>query len=283
MFGLKSKTKEIEKEKNSIDNEELNVSSEEEVATEPAEKFNLAWALGKTKEKMEKDFYLFQIKELMKKLGFVILPPISDVQLLEKQISSLIKFETGDILATPTAIICLTEKKSALFNKIGASAIVDYPYGESTAKSRYIDVKELAKHGIKNVVATLPVSGEGLSILGGVRSNLNKMCAKLGKGLSIGVHASLGDESVKKIMKTFASVKAGSFTLLCGGMTGDLLTGAVVNALKYKADKKLFVFSDVGNVKDLAEITELGVDKVYTPYALDIGNELLEKFDVSIE
>ena len=119
---------------------------------EPAEKFHLAWALGKTKEKMEKDFYIFQIKELMKKMGNALISPVGDLVSIEKLVTRLIKFETHDLLTSPLVAMELANKKSNLFKNLSLTAIVGYPCGENGFKSINTEVKVLVKKGVKNII-----------------------------------------------------------------------------------------------------------------------------------
>lgn len=294
MLSSKNKTKESEvnqsvkwekKEslkKTSIDGTKSIFSDEGGSPFKSEEKFNLAGALGKTKESMENDFYVFQIKEFMSKIGQAYLPPVPNFNQVENDFIQLERLCAVDVLTTPVVFKEFVRRRPNLFSRVGKTVLIDYPYGESTPKARLTEIKELIKLGVKNVVAMVPCSMENLNVLEGVKSSFKKLSKKVGEHFSIGVLSNNGEEQVKKIMKEFATNKAESFTLFCEGLTGAKLKATVKYAVESKGGKKLFIYTDVKSLSELSEITELGVDKVYTSNTVQIGMELADKFGVTL-
>jgi AraC-like DNA-binding protein len=90
MFGLKQKEKEIENEQiveNNVLEENVEETSLIEVQEESkTDKFDLAKILGKTEDGLKNEFYVYQIKELMSKLGLCFLDKSLSFNSIVKQI-----------------------------------------------------------------------------------------------------------------------------------------------------------------------------------------------------
>lgn len=277
MFGFKLKDK-LATEKEEIVKTEMIV--EENDGDDSLKKLDLSRAIGKSREKMEKDFYVFQIKELMSKVGLFMSLPVESVSEAEKEIISAKKYSVENVLLCPLVYYRLVEKSSVLKN-IFSSVLVDYPYGQEHFKTRIQSVKTLNKTSPENIVLTYPISIDDAFL-----NKVNKRyCAKaISKSNEAGVliGSEFGEEIIKKNFCALSDLKMKSFTLYAGSLSGDDLISAVKCAMKNKGDKRLFVISNVDTAEDLSALTALGVDTVFTPNANKIGEELTEKFSVNL-
>ena len=285
MFGLNLKKKEKKnktadsavKVKNATAEEKAKEKNETE--SESSVKFDLPRAVGKSKEKMEKDFYIFQIKEFMAKVGLLILPPVESVSDVEKELYSAKKHCVNEILVTPI----LSERFSTAPSVAGSSVsvLLDFPFGHGCLKGRICSVKHIKNIVNGNIILTVPISIDGAFLKQRNVYHTEKALKKTENG-GVLVDAGIGLESMKKTFRAYADLKFKSFTLCALNLSGEELTSAVKCAMENKGCKDLYVLSDVDTSESLSEITALGVCTVFTPNAVKIAEELEEKFSVTL-
>ena len=287
MFGIKKKKKVVKKTKKVVENatpkETLKTKTEEEKEEKEVAPSNpsLSTALGKTEEKLENDFYVYQIKEFMKKTGLYLSSPVESLSAIEKNICSAKKYQTGGVLILPNLYDKLVDKESVHLKDTAFSVLIDFPFGLSTNKARKKEVGGYKFSSLENIILSIP-TGIDDTFLSAKEKSQNQKILKKAENLGVLVSADFGEEVVKKTFKAYRDMKMQSFTLFCLNLKGESLLSMVRVALEYKGNKSLFVVSSVDTPEELGEMTALGVDRVYTPFIEKIGSELLQKFSVTL-
>ena len=225
---------------------------------------------------------MFQVRNLMAKLGKVIIRYNVTSDEISKIMHNTNLLSTGEILFSPAYLpICkkIIAKTPGVNQNTGV--IVDFPFGESSFKSKFLNVKESVKSGVDTVTVMLPT----MLFEKNMQKELKKQAKKIGKvrGAETGVALSVMDietENVKSALKIIDKTKVKFITLVFGSVNEMELKDKISTVLSGKIKKKIKVLANVDTTKGVTELIKLKVDRILTPYADDIGKELLNRFKI---
>ncbi len=310
MIESMDKEEEMEKKTEEMKEEKADLVEEKKVATEDAEdvieeievtiekepapstvqadkkiksdKFDLAKVLGKTESGMKAEFYVYQIKELMQKVGKAFDTKQVSVPEIHESYAEISKLGACEMLVSPIyASECAkAEKKNPSGAKFGA--IIDYPFGESSFKAKMVELKNCIKSGFDSITVTFPTSAAYLNKLNSERSVVVKLAKKCKVPFGVAINSDMPMEDVRKLLKAIANSKISFITLLLDKLDNVSILDYFEEISVYKGKLKVYAYTSIRNVKDLAKLIEYSADRVYTPYVEDIGQELLTKFGVEI-
>ena len=256
------------------------LEKEETNKTAPAvdARFKLAGVLGKTESGLMNEFYDFQIKEFMTKVGAFNLDanefPTIDA------LNELAKIGVLEYCLTPFfyANAKGLGKKSA--GGIKYSAILDFPKGESSFIAQVKDAKFAVKSGVEKIYLTLPKLSLIVKNAGKIKAQLIKISRICRSKLGL-ILISDGDENnLKKALKMIESIKVERVMLLGKDQKGADKRDLEM-AKQVLSNKKVFVYTDQENADGVAEFIALKADGVYLKNPLLIGKDLKEKFVIS--
>lgn len=247
------------------------------------DKFDLAHMLGKTESGLKKDFYIYQIKELMSRLGKTVNDKKCTVDGLAETYKELKELGVGEIAVSPFFFREIDEAADKVGKTgIKKGALIDYPNGESSFRARIADVKEAVGRGADTVTVCLSAACVSLIRLSEEKARLYKLARIAKKTFGAGIDANLSEEALKKTLKAVEGLKIARIALL-GETTGTAeLIDVVKRVSEVKGNKELCVYSNISAVSELSELIDCGADRVFTPYVERIGKELKEKFDVEL-
>ena len=269
---------EIEITKKSETKEEV-----KDVKPKNPDKFNLAKVLGKTESGMKAEFYVYQIKELMQKVGKIFDTKRVSVADISDCYASLQKFGASELLVSPIyASECAKVEKRGGDASVSFGAIIDYPFGESSFKAKLTELKNCLKCQFNSVTVTFPTSAVYLGKTNAEKNNVVKLAKKCKVPFGVALDSEIPMDDMRKLLKAFANSKISYVTLLLDKMDRISMLDYFEEVAAYKGKLKVYVYSSVNNLKDLSTLIELSADKVYTPFVEEIGQELLDKFDVEI-
>ena len=160
-------------------------------------------------------------------------------------------------------------------------ALIDFPFGESSLKSKLLSVKECISFGVDSVTVMTP----NLLMDKAKIKELKKLIKKLGKFKSVsrGVAISAMDvntSEIKTLMKFVEKFKINHVTFIFGNVTAEELTNKILEIKKFKGKKELRILANVDTIEAVNELTKLDVDVILTPFADEIGKELVKKFKI---
>jgi len=282
---VKSEAEDVQDEIEEIEvtiEKESDKKPKEEEKKEKADKFDLAKVLGKTESGMKAEFYVYQIKELMQKVGKVFDTKRVSVPEIHESYAEISKLGVCEMLVSPIyASECAkAEKKNPSGSKFGA--IIDYPYGESSFKAKLVEVKNCIKSGFDSITVTYPTSAAFLNKLNAEKNTVVKLAKKCKVPFGIAINSDMPMEDVRKLLKSIANSKISFITLLLDKVDNVTLWDYLEEIAVYKGKFKVYAYTSIRNVKDLSKLLGYSADRIYTPYVEDIGQELLAKFGVEL-
>ena len=269
--GEKSKSK---KEKKSEDKKQ-----EDSIVKDLSE---LAMLLNTTVQNLKDEFYFLQIRKIMSKLQKVIVRyDMTDLE-LEKFFYQAGNYGLGGVTVAPVYLnSCIKQNKKNISGKLNISSIIDFPFGESSLKGKISDVKESVKLGANSVAVAVPSMKLNKDKLKELKKECRKFCANAKRNAGIVLNASdINEENYVEAMKVLRKVKLSYIVLAFGDATIDEVKHKLAVLNKLGINKKLFVLANVDRVESVVEIFKLNVDSILTPYADDIGIDLLKRFNL---
>ena len=220
-----------------------------------------------------------EIKRFMKRVGKVTVR----YAVSEKDFLCAVKnckiLSVSEILAAPTY---LDGYKKAV-NKSGVegqkiSALIDFPFGESLFKSKITDIKNCLKYGVDGFVVVMPVASVNT---GEFKSQIKKIGKITSRDTGVAFSAGeLSEEDVKTILKAAEKSEVKSVTFVFGDATEQIIREKAAFIKKYRGKKEIRILGNVLAAEGVAILTALGADKVFTPYADEIGKELVSRFKI---
>ena len=116
----------------------------------------LANLFGQSEGEMSKEFGAFKAKKLYKKLDYLLIDNTLFFEEFIKKCALAIKYGFKGITVLPSFV---SRAKSALIDKsLEVRALIDYPLGEETFKSKLFSTKLAIKNGANALLLSLPTS-----------------------------------------------------------------------------------------------------------------------------
>ncbi len=292
MLGLKEKSEKIvqeeqeeqekqEKQEKQEEKETLSVIEKEETEAKDAKapatdtRFGLAEVLGKTQSGLMNEFYDYQIKEFMAKVGAFDLE-INDFPSPE-QLNSLAKIGVLEYSLTPFFYEFFKGVEKKLTGGVRINAVLDFPKGESSHIARLQEAKFAIRNGVDKVYLTLPSLSLIVKNLSKIKAQLIKISRICKNKLGLIIICDGDEDRLKKVLKMIESIKVERVILFGKNQKGADKRDLAV-AKQILSNKKVFVYVDQENADTVVEFIALKADGVYLKNPLQIGKDLKEKF-----
>ena len=247
------------------------------------EKFpDLARLMNTTVENLRDEFFHFQIRKLMSKIGKVVVRHSVTENELEKIFLNANALTINQILVSPVYLsACERIVKKHKLHNVCVGSIIDFPFGESSFKSKINNVKDSVKIGVDEVSVMIPSLLTTPDHIKTFRKQVKKI-AKSYKGSSgVVLNATdIQEEQVKRAMKIVGKSKLTFVVFAFGEATVIDLKEKMQIINKYKGNKKVSVIANVDRADSIQELFKLGVDRILSPFADAIGQELVERFEI---
>ncbi len=240
---------------------------------------NLAMLLNTTVDCLKKEFYLIQIKKIMAKLHKTIIRYDMTEAELDRIFLSASQYGLEAITVAPAYLPTSVKQIKKNRIKMELCSIIDFPFGESSFKGKLSDVKESLRLGASSVAVAMPSMMFNADKIKELKKQCKKLCKTSRKGAGIVINASdINEENYAKAMKYINKSKLSFITLAFGDATLEEVKRKISSLSKCGIEKSLHVIANVDRVESVVELFKLNVDKVLTPYADDIGTDLLKRF-----
>lgn len=240
---------------------------------------SIARLLGKSEDNLKNEFYRFKVKQLMKMVGLHISRTKSQGE-IEQELVLSEQAGVEDVLVTPFYFSLVKGLKKKTGKRFKVNVAVDFPLGEDALKGKIAGVKEACKKGADYVMCALPENSVKLSCFGEERRKIHKCFKASKKPFGIIAKAGGDDGELVRILKNTDGIKSDSIVIQ--GQSQDIyaLKEAVDTAVLYKGKRKVFVLTDVSTVDHLSMLLDSKADKVFTPYANVLGQQLLGQSEI---
>ena len=198
---------------------------------------------------------------------------------MDKLFLSASKYGLGGITVAPAYLQNCVRQNKKNKTKIDVCSIIDFPFGESSLKGKISNVKESLKMGANSVAIAMPsmlFNPENLKML---KKQCRTLCRASKRRAGIVLNASdINEEKYAKAMKILNRSKLNFVTLAFGDATKEEVERKLNSLAKCGLNKKLYVLANVNSVESVVELFKCKVDCVLTPYADEIGTDLLKRF-----
>ncbi|MBO5713993.1 MAG: hypothetical protein J6R83_01025 [Clostridia bacterium] len=243
--------------------------------------YALAELMNKSVEEVKDECCLFQVRNIMNKLTKVIVRyNVSDKE-LEKILVNCDTLNTNGIMVSPTYLPAIMRQKKKQNLKVNVCSVIDFPFGESLFKSKLNDVRDSIKMGVNGVTVMLPAMLlEGKNV-----KQFKKQSKKIGKIKRVETSISLSamdltSEQIKTAFKITERTKLNAVTFIFGDVGLEEFREKMTVINKYRGKKPIMILANVENVSAVQELIKDQVDGILTPFADEIGTELLKRFDI---
>ncbi|MBQ7348438.1 MAG: hypothetical protein IJW47_00445 [Clostridia bacterium] len=242
----------------------------------------LAELLNVSVEEIKDECCLFQVRNIMNRLGKVIARYNVTDKELEKILANCSVLNVKELLLTPAYIPTITRQiKKQNFTNVRVSAIIDFPFGESLFKSKLIDVRDSLKMGVDGVTVMMPailLEQKNLKVF-------KKQCKKIGAIKKIDTAISLSPmelnaEQIKNAIKFVEKTKLKAVTFIFGDVRLEDFRAKMAEINKFRMKKSVRILANVETVQAVQELIKDNVDEILTPYADDLGVELVKRFGI---
>ena len=236
--------------------------------------------LNKDEDTIIDECKLFQIRNVMSILSKAVVRHGVEGVNMRTLVENAIKSGLGEISAAPVYIDGVSKAMKA-GEELKVCAVVDFPFGESSFKVRFSEVKKSVKKGVDGiltVVNTAALKKENAKIL---KKELKKTGRLKAVITGAAVNAEDADtDDIKQIFKLSEKTGINYVTLMFGSITEVELVAKITEINKFKGKMPLKVMANVENVNGVKTLIALGVNGIITPYADDIARELFDEFEI---
>ncbi len=244
----------------------------------------LATLLSTTFQSLKEEFYLIQIRKIMSKIQKAIVRYDVTEAEFDKMFYQAGRCGLGGLMVAPVYLpACIKQNKKNLTGKLNVNSIIDFPFGESSLKGKVANIKESVKAGADSVAVTVPsmlIAKENLKQL---KKECRKFygCSKKNAGIVLNA-SDVTEGNFVEAMKALKKTKISYIVLAFGDATIEEVKNKLSAIAKSGINKKLYVLANVDRVETATELFKLNVDSILTPYADDIGNDLLKRFNLYV-
>ena len=248
--------------------------------SESADVIAFSRLLGESTDAIKDDFHLHEIRRFCARLSkLTVRYELKESEAI-KIVDNCSKLAVSEILVSPAylGIYKKAVNKSGIEGQ-NVCALIDFPFGESTYKSKITDIKACLKYGVDGFTVVMPAVS--VNDTGAFKSQMKKLSKATKKPTGVAFSASeLDVEKIKLILKTADKKGITSLTFAFGDETEDVIRGKCEIMRKNKGKAEIRILGNVVSAEAVAEIIKLGADKVITPYADEIAKELAKRFKI---
>ena len=240
---------------------------------------NLALLMNKTVREIKEEVFLNQIYNLMSKLSKVVVRYNVSESELEQLFKNAKTLKTDGIMVSPAYLsVCKRVKNKNKLTEVKVSSIIDFPFGESTFKTKVSAIREGKSYGVQESTVMMPnmlLNEQNIK-------QFKTQCSRIGwRKAGIALNATdIDEETLKRAVKAFSKTKISHVVFVFGEEPVDVVIEKLKMICAIVGTKKVFVLANVDKAETIGELIKLGVEKVLTPYADDIGKELLSKYKI---
>lgn len=242
----------------------------------------LAELLNTSVEKIKDECCLFQVRKLMSKLGQVVVRyDVSDAK-IGKIIKNCLNLEVSEVLVSPAYLdACLKQTNKHKLQSQNVCAFIDFPFGESSLKGKLTDLKNTLNFGVDGATVMMPnllLAPEKLKVF---KKHVKRFGRAINRQTGVAVNATdLSEDAIKNAIKIVDKTKLSFITFVFGDTPEDQIKSKIKTIYKYKSKKEIRILGNVCSPEAVMALFKMGVDKILTPYANEIGKELVKRFKI---
>ncbi len=262
--------------------EDENYKYKESSAADFSPLLELARLLNVSAERIKDECCLFQLRKLMSKTGKLAVRVSETESELKKAFLNCDELKIKELLVSPSYIpTCQRLSAKTGLSSLYVGAIIDFPFGEGGCKAKLAEIKECISGGADGVTVVF----SAMMLKKENRKQFKKQIKKMGRLYKSNVcialdAAKLSEEEIKFAVKTIDNSKTGSISFIFGETEETELKNKMREINAYKSKKPIKAIGNVKTPEGITELIKLGIDEIITPYADEIGAELVKRFKI---
>lgn len=236
--------------------------------------------LSKSEDEIIEECKLFQIRNVMAKLSKAVVRRGVRVGEVGTLIENAVKSGLSEIAAAPSYIDVISKAIKGE-EEIKVSAVVDFPFGESSFKVRFSEIKNAVKKGVDGVLTVINTAAlikENGKILKKELRKIGKLKA-VERGAAVNAEDAKTDD-LKQIIRLSEKTGINYVAFMFGAISETELVAKMKEINSFKCKLPVKVMANVNNVEGVKTLLSLKVSGIITPYADDIARELFKEFEI---
>lgn len=198
-----------------------------------------------------------------------------------KTIEKAITFGIRSVAISP-CFIDEAEKAIAKKGEVKVCAVVDFPFGESTFKSKYAEMKSAVKRGVDGTLTVFPIALTAKEN----HKELKKQLKKTGKlrtetGVAISMENAT-DDAVKQFIRSADKSGVSYIGFLFGQSSEKEIEEKLAVITSEKSKKPIAVYAGVSEEAGLKKLYGAGVNAVISPYSSELAEKLFKDYKVKV-
>lgn len=239
--------------------------------------------LNKDEDAIIDECKLFQVRNIMSWLSKALVRHGVEGGNTRTLIKNALKSGLGEIAAAP-AYLDNVSKAIKADEELKVCAVVDFPFGESSFKVRFSEIKNSVKKGVDGILTVVNTAALKKENAKTLKKELKKTGKIKGveKGAAVNAEDATADD-IKQVFRLSERAGIGYVALMFGSITEAELVAKMkeINIIKGKTPVK--VMANVEDVEGVKTLISFGVNGIITPYADDIAKELFKEFKIKSE
>lgn len=245
---------------------------------------DLAFLMGTSIEQLKDDVFYFEIRKIMANIEKVVVRYDVQVAEIHKMFADASLCGMGGIAVAPVHLqTCSKHVKKNKITDVKYMSLVDFPFGESAVKGKISNIKESWKMGATEVAISMPSMLLNPENFNKFKKQVKKYSKirKSKKGTGIILNAGdLTEQNFTRAMKILSKTKIAFVALAFGEANLEEIQSKLALINKYAGSKKVYVIANVASPEAAMLLFKQDVKKILTPYADEIGYDLLRRFDL---
>ena len=261
---------------------EENGTDKEKVKNDFPELFALAELLNEEVGEVKEDCLFFGIKKFTSRLGKVVVRyNLTDGELYKLAVNAEMLGLT-ETAVSPAYIPSVAKALKKSEKDMRVCALIDFPFGENSFGGKIAGLKDAASAGVDEATVFMPAILVGKDNKKVFIKQLKKVSRTFRKRSGVAFNAAeLTGDDIKTVTK--AAEKCGLSHLLFafGDISETEAEERFADILKTRSDKvKVKILCNAKTADAVSRLYNLGAECVLTPFADEIGAELIERFGI---
>lgn len=240
----------------------------------------LAEILNKDETSIIEECKLFQIKNIMSLISkAVVRHGVSD-GVMKNLVKNAFISGLGELAVSPAYLDGVIKFLKDEEN-IKVCAVIDFPFGESSFKVKFTEIKNSVRRGVDAFLSVLNAAAMNKENAKTFRKEIKKISKIKGVEKGVAINAEdVSSEEIKRLLKIAEKAGFDYVAFLFGNVTESELADKMKEINGEKGKIAVKVMANVEDVKGVKALIALGVDGIITPYADDIAKELFKEFGI---
>ena len=240
----------------------------------------LADILCKDEDDIIEECKLFQIKNIMSRLSKAVVRYGVESAEMKTLVINARKSGLGEIAVSPAYIdgVAKAIEKTGEFK---VCAVVDFPFGESSFKVKFSEIKNSVKKGVDGVLTVLNTAALKKDNAKPLKKELKKIGKIKAVETGIAINAEDADsDDIKQVLKLAEKAGVNYSAFLFGNVTEAELSAKLKEIKGFNSRIPVKIMANVENIGGVKTLIALGADGIITPFADAIAKELFGEFKI---